>query len=561
MAVTNNVLVPRFPPKTFEALRETYLEIVKNALPDPEKYPEYCRAHWAIVNNQMDGLRSHLSSEQVKAVLTQQAEKSAREYDFTADPVEDHEVEEEIRRTITENYSPEKLSPLHIAAMTGNLVAAQILVGSGKCNVNQKDGGGATASHHAAVLGNREFIQYLEQNGADPGITDNHGGTVQDIWTMIHHPIDQGAQSFLFQMPSGEVVNETGLQFYDRTKGVLLTSTLVLSPLQWIEDWKNSGEELKLKGFERDLRDRYIDFKSQPLPRVIVKEDPTVGYYLCAGQFIPRYSIVGEYLGKIDFHEWKEKENDYERMVADKSRQIEDKNEKYFAYAENPSTDYGLERIDAYAFRGLMGLVADSFPNIISHPVMSASGVVQRTLFIAATDIQNGEILAFDYGRVHQTKKIPFKELRQDAMETFFQSHTEAELLEILKKSKKYPEGLDERLEILSLQGQLEYLLHSPTAMLSLYLKGMIKVSTLKNLFNARKSKPKNDLEAALSLFQTQTMQEKFLEALDDFDLECQEEDNVSQVQSAKTALVGMLGKVPTVDLYRYLLDPPPFQH
>lgn len=539
MAVNNDLqqnsvpIVPRFT-SSFEALRAKYQDIVKNALFNQEEFPNYCIALRAIFNNDMNSLRSVI------------------------DPIEDGEVDDEINYYVNDDTCKMDLTPLHVAVMTGHLVAAQMLLNTGKCEVNKEDSHGATAAHHAAVLGHQEVVALLENHGADFSTTDAYGGKVSDLLGIIHNPINQLTQQFFFQMPNGEIIEKTGIEFYERTRAVLLDSDLILSPFVWLENWKNSETTVKPKDFENALRAQYFDFKCKPPPKVLVRHDSVVGYYLRAGQEIKQFSIIGEYLGKIDTDEWKKKEKANEDRFKERAMGIDSKEERQFVFSDNPSVDYNLEGIDAYAFRGLMGLVSDSFPNIIVYPVMSAYGVSRRILFIAATDIREGEVFACDYGKDHQVKRMPFKELRQEALDNFFTNYHEVTLLKMMREFSNSPRNLNEKLAILSFQSRLEYLLHSPTAMVSLYLKEIVMVETLRKLFNASKQEVGNVSGFPTFLSKTKSMQEHFLIALRTFHCQCQQKKDTPLVEKAKAQLQGMLESASTLDIYRFLINPFP---
>ena len=67
--------------------------------------------------------------------------------------------------------SPEGDSCLHIAAIRGDLRAVQLLVAAG-LDVNERGDMGYTTLHYARTP---EVVEFLLQNGADPGIKNEFG--------------------------------------------------------------------------------------------------------------------------------------------------------------------------------------------------------------------------------------------------------------------------------------------------------------------------------------------------------------------------------------------------
>lgn len=575
-----------FSPEIFQTLQKRYLEIVKSALYAPGIDPNEFQIHWAIYEQNDEKLMSLISPDLVRKTLIQKDKEdkeianaqmlkemnksktkknSLKEmpegFKANAAPVTSRDVGREISRAVNEKVYTRKygLTPLHIAVMTNNLFAVKSLIATNKCKINEKDCLGATPIHHAAALGNREFIQLLVGAGADPSEEDNYGGTYKDLLDLFCPTIAPAAQRVFFQETDDKIVKKTGEAFYQRTHATLLDSELILSPLLWLENWKRSGDVSELTKLGIALQEKYFQFHSFLPPKVLIRKDPVIGHYLCAGEDISRFTIIGEYLGKIDTDELDKKQEIHEDKIIKATEKVKEEDEKQFVYINNPSVDYVLGAIDAYEFRGLMGFVSDSFPNVITIPLRATRGVHERVLFIAATKIKKGEVLAFDYGKEHQTKRMPFKELRQEAME-MFAACAEKTLKKI--KSSGENDSLEEFLEFLSLRSRLGYLVHSPIAMLSLYLKRIVSIETLREISDQISALKDDDggFGFVTKWHSPKSVPEKFLETLENFDAECTAERNIPFVKKAKTALLEMIGKKSTLEIYRFLDDPPPFK-
>ncbi|MCE5319381.1 MAG: ankyrin repeat domain-containing protein [Parachlamydia sp.] len=539
-------LIPPFSDATYALVRSRYEELVKDSI-----NPKHTPVHWAIAEKKLEDLKKLTTFALLKLEMMRKCVQMAKEYSWSPPPeIEDQEVEEEVKAYVNDNNTKHGFTPMHIAVMTNSLDAAQVLLDSGKCQLDETDQNGATALHHAAVLGSMLFIQLLVSNGANETFQDGYGGTYQDILRLCHQKIDPAAQKVFVRIASGTVQEETGIQFFQRTKATLIDADCLLSPLLWLENWENIQHAEKLNARDVALRDRYL--ARRPAPVFWMDHDPSVGYYLRAGQKIPRFTILGDYLGKIDPIERKTKCDNHKQMVLQKANQLKDWQKPFF-YHDSPEMQYGHSSIDAFAFRGQMALVADSFPNIVTRPIWRANGVYQRVIFVAAQDIDMGEILSIDYGNEHEVKRIPFKELRSEAMDTFFKTHSQDALIDILKKENSRSANLDQQLERLANVAMVNYLLNSPTAMLKLYLTGLISLATLNELFKLKITPGEDPFSLAVAMFRGQSMQEKFFHAMLQFDEECQKCKDPALVAQAKKDLLEKIGVCNTLELYTAL--------
>ena len=72
------------------------------------------------------------------------------------------------------------ITPLHVAAVWGNVEAGRILLTAG-ADPNATAEHGYTPLHEAVEQGHKPFVELLLANGASPGITNDEGQTPLDL--------------------------------------------------------------------------------------------------------------------------------------------------------------------------------------------------------------------------------------------------------------------------------------------------------------------------------------------------------------------------------------------
>lgn len=175
-----------------------------------KEYPDsWYAVNRAVLNNDLETLRSLCNLEAIQEEMAQKIEEInalfRRCSDYKVDPVSDEKVREELKLRVN-RAAGKGLTPLHIAATTNNVAAAQILVDTGVCEVNKRDYKKATALHHAAVLGHQDMIQFLLKQGADKTARDFSGKTYQEILTTSNQKIE-------VKLDSGDIFSMSSLWF------------------------------------------------------------------------------------------------------------------------------------------------------------------------------------------------------------------------------------------------------------------------------------------------------------------------------------------------------------
>ena len=81
---------------------------------------------------------------------------------------------------INAKFTSAKVTPLHLAAMTGNLDAMTQIKEAG-ADLDPSDKNRFTPLHHAAMAGNKKAVEHLLSLGANPDRLTNMGGSYADL--------------------------------------------------------------------------------------------------------------------------------------------------------------------------------------------------------------------------------------------------------------------------------------------------------------------------------------------------------------------------------------------
>ncbi|MFI5343095.1 MAG: ankyrin repeat domain-containing protein [Chlamydiales bacterium] len=479
--------------------------------------------HLAVLNNALELLQKLCSLEEIKAEFSQEfplqdlsseidlseefsdeEEKHARMHEKRTQKIaqkRDKKAKKRLKSLVNHEIGENQLlRPLHIAVMTNNIKAARILLGTGLCKLNDlfsRFCPETTFCHHAAALGNREMIQLLLDSGAKPDQIDYSGATYQDLLKMCHPEFNDRPKSFYYQAPSG-ILKGDEAKFREMTGAVLLVEELVVTFNEWFENWKSDFKvndpcaHYKYE-FSQELKRRYLEFRQSPPSneKFYLAFDEKVGHYLVAKETIPAFTIIGEYLGEINNAKDMSQKIENRKLLEKEKNLMPEEEQKHFIFLDNPRIAYGLVNIDtetyncidAYEYRGLMAMIASSFPNVafISTPFIKGS---IRHVFITVEEVPEGGVLAIDYGKGHSVKKRPYCELRSVQLEQFFRNQNPVDLTQMLAPVwvQPYP-GFEETLRKCADKDSIEYLLATPSALLSLILDEIISVDTVKLLF------------------------------------------------------------------------------
>ena len=476
-----------------------------------------------------------------------------------ASDIENDERIDEIDYRVNNDYFKHGFSPLHIAAIMGNLNAAQILVGTRVCQMNVKDHGEATAMHHAAARGDRVFGEFLRTHGANDHFVDFYQGTPANVLSQCHFHNDP-LQQRCFYIESGQMREGNGLDFSRLTGATFIDRDICITPLDWVKSWEKgcSGDTEKRNEILSDhqqvhLRSLYDAFIQKP-PQVYLDSHDIAGYLLRAGEDMPAFTVIGEYLGEIDSEQREALKTRHDLELREKKRGLK-KWETDYCYSLDPRYHYQLGKVDSFEKRGLMAMVSSSFPNIIVRELICQKGQESRIIFLTTELVIKGSILAFDYGEEHSVKRMPYVELREEAMVEFFQSRSWDQILDSLMHPDEYSDDPGTRLQELAEEAKVKYLMNTPTAMVRLVLGNVISCELAEEIFKRHKEAQSSSESGYLSEFvpffsSDTSIQEEFLSYISNF-LETIQGLPASLTEPVTTAILKACGAQSTLELLK----------
>lgn len=278
------------------------------------------------------------------------------------------------------------LTPLHFAAISGNMEAGEALINAG-ADPNAQDIRGWTALHHAALSGHEAMIRFLQVRGICSELCTLSGATYQNIIRLTqHHPLT-GPTRILWRGEKGDLSPLSCEEFRKLTSAEYIEENLV-SRKFLLDDWRCPIERNCEWSFSHEFKPACLSFlKNQP--RHILAEVShdsqgrklpfKIGLGLFAERDYAAKEIIGEYVGVQEDHD-----------------------------VENA---YVLERINSLKYRNGMAQINDGFNNVILLVLHDVEGLPKRRIFVAVEPIRKGDQFCWNYG-MHSLKHLPYTELR-----------------------------------------------------------------------------------------------------------------------------------------------------
>jgi hypothetical protein len=358
-------------------------------------------------------------------------------------------------KQINKMSSQFKLTPLHLATISGNAPAVKSLIENGAA-INRRDYKKFTALAHAAMKGDLNLVSVLKEHNAKDLITST-GATSEDYLKLNRLgekaacSIEQPAcASHDAQVAVGQNCLENGVEWINE---------MVITPQQLVDIWENRAEEPYtiginfaasfLESIERfrkqqptlSIEQISVDDRNRPLP-----------FNMCglvAQSPIKSGEVIAEYVGEWNENQWS----------------LDD--------------TYLFNSVDGIRFRGYAAMSNDGFPNTNAVQVPNSAGLTRSFLF-ASEDIKPGEQIVWDYGDAHSLKRQGRVEMRSAALVDFFRKEFSNKdwvlnfknLVNNLRGSQKL--SADEQKDTLMRVPKWLYLSTTPASLLILLEEGVI---------------------------------------------------------------------------------------
>lgn len=352
-----------------------------------------------------------------------------------------------------------KLSPLHVAVISNNAQAVQLLL-SANVDVNTKDHKGWTPFHHAACWGNLDMLNALRRHGADKKALTSTGGTYEDILCLTNKIVRFSPINLL----SAEGTLFTPEQYKAITNSEYVAE-LYVSRIRMIQDWSQDVPKIGIYPFTETFRRKYHEFLAAPLTHCLARVthdndanelSMSPGLGLFATQSIPVAAVIGEFTGRL---------NPFGASVS--------------------KFQCGNDGTNAEKFSNGPTRVNRSFPNVAVIRVYNERGLPFREVMISISLIPEGEEkfaqICWNYG-FNETCGGPYIELRPNALRSFLRMHPLSHLFKCVL------DDLSDRcnsFEDFILAEKFRYILQTPSNLFILALEGFINLETAQKLLAA----------------------------------------------------------------------------
>ncbi len=385
----------------------------------------------------------------------------------------------------------DKLTPLHIATMKGNVVAVQLLINAAKNTLTAKefnnylnvvDTKGWGAIHFAAITSD-EIFEKLKNLKANLNARNSQRGTPEDLKKLV------GKIPSNFSMHSSYIKIDTVFKtFADLTQTELESLglkeyrdlPLFRYPKTWNQLWtkdENPVPILDLIGL------RTLTALQKSPPKLIVEDCPEIhGKKLVAGTLIKKGDPIGVYGGEI--------------IIED------DIVQSFIDLFKPPFNQYKFEKIDPTKIGNVIRYANTGRPNALMINFDNCNGTAFNIL-LAGEDIEENEEILIDYGShfvtVSYGKDALFArdKLLADYSQGIDEIYNQYQLAKqtCYQKLEKNTLTINEMVDHRMIMSKVLYPLHIPAALLYLHfsesvkvddwMKFIVKIITEKNLEDA----------------------------------------------------------------------------
>ncbi len=346
-------------------------------------------------------------------------------------------------RGIEAHDSPFYLTPLHLAAMTGNKRAVKLLIKEGASQM-RKDLRGWTALHHAAAGAHTQILKLLMPHNE----VSKLGWSSADV--QKHLCVSQATKGFWYKEPRDEAPTYYPPEkFRELTEATYVDTTYITETLL-----KNRWHTPK----QQESDDAFLDILNNQLEQLFIDDDKV-------------YLSKTEHAGFGIF-----------ARVAIHTGEV------FLRYCGVASTraqgSYVIEDCDAEYFGSLASRANHSFPNTLMHYIKC--GEVEEPIFIATEEIAPGEQICVNYGDDYLAIiGAEALELRYEELVAFVQKtcSTKEHYKKFHKKMTPLintaPETVEHLIEIIDLQNKFHYFAKNRSNQKRLIEEGHLQANVL----------------------------------------------------------------------------------
>lgn len=370
------------------------------------------------------------------------------------------------------------LTPLHVAVWRLNHEAVHYLLEQ-KCDPLAKDALGFLPIHYAEAMGDQKCIAALE------AATKVQVVSYRQLWeSLLQKPLANANKSvFSYESDTGSIVEGDGNLFTRMTDGATFTPSIFFRNREALLDMISKELKSSLKRLDFFHYDPQIieSLSTEDIP-LRLKKQGVAGHGVLAAKSLKPFVPVVIYAGEAVTLK------DHEKSAL--------------------SGSYTLAPFEAHRYRNLGGMINEGFPNCIIDSIHHPSGIAYPVIVPLRT-IEEGEELFLDYQREHSVKKLKRFEFNLPEAYSFLaEKSLRAWILEGLFPLmqavgiQQNSLSTEKQRQYISLLTKVNYLICTPSLLISLLFEGHITVQDLSTIGSRKELLPlfdnKPELQAAL---------------------------------------------------------------
>lgn len=357
---------------------------------------------------------------------------------------------------LNRQFAPFQLSAVHFAVIGSNDPAMEALRAAG-ANLDSPDFQKYTPLHHAAMIGNLTAVSKLLAWGANPKKLNAFEGTYADL-LRFNKPFRESGQEIIDGVVtltpglSGEICNkeiiDSSLFSAHKNENYQVDESCWNNDVKFVHENVVRTELLPLiwqiqanRGANpyKDIFDSYQKYIQDPTPLAISKFKSKNRKTMCgvfALRDIKKGEVIAEYAGEI--------------------APYTEKRDPTYVWEGNP---YFM--IDGEKYRSAGSMINAGFPNAMMFSTnQPTAGFPERHVMVAFDDIAKGDQITTYYGAFYRFNPKEFVELRPEAKEAFLKKYTWSDMSKrmggILSK-----ENQEAKIDSMSFAAKVEYLICS----------------------------------------------------------------------------------------------------